>query len=202
MGMTAMTMKRMQGRGFSLLEVMVALAILAGALTAISVSIGLSVRSSTHARLISQATFLCRQRLVELEDGFVVNGFTDDAGGKEESGAFDDPGLKRFRWAYRIERVRLPNTDELQSAATRLLQDRQQIGAGSSGSSSGSSSGGSNAGMNTGMMGGLLGPVKDTLEQGIRKVTVQVLWNEPGHPEQSVQVVAFYTDMRRMPFLQ
>jgi general secretion pathway protein I len=194
----------MRRRGFSLLEVMVALAILAGALTAISVSIGLSVRSSTHARLISQATFLCRQRLVELEDGFVVNGFTDDAGVKEEGGVFDDPGLKRFRWAYRIERVRLPSTDQLQSAATRLLQNRQQIGApGAPGSSPGSSSSGSsNSGLNTGMMGSLLGPVKDTLEQGIRKVTVQVLWTEPGQPEQSVQVVAFYTDMRRMPFIQ
>ena len=37
------------------------------------------------------------------------------------------------------------------------------------------------------------------LEQGIRRVSVRVLWDEPGLPNQMVEVVTFYTDMRRIP---
>ena len=48
-------------------------------------------------------------------------------------------------------------------------------------------------------MGGLLGPVKEMLEQGIRRVTVRVWWDEPALPDQKVEVVTFYTDMRRIP---
>jgi hypothetical protein len=37
------------------------------------------------------------------------------------------------------------------------------------------------------------------LEQGIRKVTVRVKWDEPGLPDQQVEVVAFFTDVRKAP---
>jgi len=45
----------------------------------------------------------------------------------------------------------------------------------------------------------MLGPVKEMLEQGIRRVTVKVLWDEPGLPDQQVEVVAFFTDVRKAP---
>jgi prepilin-type N-terminal cleavage/methylation domain-containing protein len=185
---------RGRGAGFTLLEIMVAMTILAGALLGLTAAVSRSVASSNHARLMTQATFLCRQQLVQLEDGFIADGFTDDSFKKEETGQFDDPTLKRFRWARTIEKIRLPSVDQIQSAATKALSDRQQIGAESK-----SGDGKSQSPLNTGAIGGMLGPVKDMLENGIRRVSVKVLWDEPGRPDQMVEVVAFYTDMRRIP---
>jgi hypothetical protein len=45
----------------------------------------------------------------------------------------------------------------------------------------------------------MIGPVKEMLEQGIRRVTVRISWEEPGMGPQKVEVVTFYTDMRRVP---
>ncbi len=41
------------------------------------------------------------------------------------------------------------------------------------------------------------GIIKDVLEQGIRRITVQVLWYE-GHKQYDVSVVAYYTDVRKV----
>ncbi len=183
--------------GFSLLEVMIAMAILAGALLGLSLSISRSVAASNHARLMTQATFLCRQVIVELEQDFIVNGFTDDAIAKEEKDKeFEDKALSRFRYSYRIEKILLPSVDKIQSAATKLLQDKQTTG-GESKPSGGSD--GSLNGANPAMVGDFLGPVKQTLENAIRRVTVSVNWVEGGRPLQSVEVVTYYTDMRRIP---
>ena len=86
------------GGGFTLLEVMVAMTILAGALLGITLALSRSVAASQHARFMTQASFLCRQQLVQMEDKFIVDGFTDDSFTKEDKGAFEDPAFKRFRW--------------------------------------------------------------------------------------------------------
>lgn len=204
-----MTLKRKAGeRGFSLLEVMVAVAILSIALSGLTVTLSRAVRAANHARLMTTATFLCRQKLVETEDKFVVDGFTDEAGIKEETGDFKDQiyqnaNYGRYTWSRTIERIRLPAAADMQSAATKLLQDRQQIAGGDSSSTPPPSSpGGGGASSLTGGLGNMLGPVKEMLEQGIRRVTVRVMWYEPGPGDQRVEVVSFYTDMRRIPVTQ
>lgn len=187
--------------GFTLLEVMIAVSILAISLMGLSLSVSRSLRASQHARLMTQATFLVRQQLGDLENNFIVDGFTDDSGIKEDKGDFPDPAFKNFRWMRTVEKIRLPSQDQIQAAATKLIQDKQQIGskaASSSGAAAPSAAGGLGGAGGSGM-GGLLGPVKDMLEQGIRRVSVRVLWDEPGLPNQMVEVVTFYTDMRRIP---
>jgi general secretion pathway protein I len=189
-------------KGFTLLEVMIAIAILAGALTTLIVAVSRSVQAASHARFMSSATYLCRQQLVELEDKFIVDGFTDDAGVVEEKGEFDEPAFKRFRWTRTIEKITLPTVDEIQTAATKALQDKQQIASQAQSAMPGGiggDSGGSQSGFGPQAMQGMLGPVKEMLEQGIRRVTIRVLWDEPGRRDQQVEVVAFYTDPRRLP---
>ena len=183
--------------GFTLVEVMLAMAILAGVLTGLTLTVTRAVRVASHARYMTTATFLCRQKLVELEDKFIVEGFTDEAGIKEEHGDYKEDEFRRYSWSRTIERIRLPEASDIQSAATRLLQDKQQIaGKALGGGSSPQSGSGPNLGSN---IGGMIGPVKEMLEQGIRRVTVRILWEEPGLGEQKVEVVTFYTDMRRVP---
>jgi len=200
-------MSRRRERGFSLLEVVVAMAILSGALTGLTLTLGRAVRAANHARLMTTATFLCRAKLGEIEDQFVTDGFTDEAGLSEKHGDFKDglykdPTFTRYQWSYTVEKIRLPNASDIQAAAGKLIEQRQQLsgGAGSSTSSSSSSSG-AGANLSSGL-GNMLGPVKEMLEQGIRRVTVRVFWDEPGAPEQKVEVVTFYTDMRRIPVTQ
>lgn len=188
---------RRQQAGFTLLEVMIAMAILAVSLTALTLALTRSMRASQHARMMTQATFLCRKLLVEQENDFITEGFKDDVAVKEEKGEFEDKAFSRFRWTRTTEKIRLPSADQIQSAATKMLQDKQSA-AGSSTSGSAASKGGSGGNLTSGM-GGLLGPVKEMLEQGIRRVTVRVWWDEPTMPEQKVEVVTFYTDMRRIP---
>ncbi len=196
----------MRRRGFSLLEVMVAIAILAGSLVALTVAISRSVQASAHARMMTVATSLCRMQLTETEEKFIVDGFTDDAFSVEEKGDFEDPQFKRFHWTRTIDKIQLPTVDEIQTAATKKLQDTQtQAGQGTSsipglsGTGGSGGSGGAGGALGGGALGAVLGPVKEMLEQGIRRVTVRVLWDEPGRPGQQVEVVAFYTDPRRIP---
>lgn len=190
--------------GFSLLEVMIAMAILSGALTGLTLTLGRAVRAANHARLMTTATFLCRAKLVELEDKFIIDGFTDEVGSAEKHGDFKegpykDDAFKRYQWTTMTEKIRLPNAQDMQAAATKLIQDRQQAGSGSSSTPAAPSSSSTAAGGGLGSsMGSMLGPVKEMLEQGIRRVTVRVSWDEPGAPDQRVEVVAFYTDMRRL----
>jgi general secretion pathway protein I len=188
-------MRRKQA-GFTLLEVMIAMAILAVSLVSLYLTTGRAIRVSMHARAMTQATFLCRQKMSEIQNEFVTEGFKDDAGVKEDRGDFQDPAFKQFRYVTIIEKIRLPATDQMQSAATKLLQDKQSAASKNKPASATSSS---SSGKLGGSMGGFLGPVKDMLEQGIRRVTVRIEWDEPGLPDQRIEVVAFFTDVRKAP---
>ncbi len=108
--------------GFTLLEVMIAVSILAISLMGLSLSVSRSLRASQHARLMTQATFLVRQQLGDLENNFIVDGFTDDSGIKEDKGDFPDPAFKNFRWMRTVEKIRLPSQDQPLSRAAEWEQ--------------------------------------------------------------------------------
>ncbi len=187
---------RTKQAGFTLLEVMIAMSILAVSLVSLYITTGRAIRVSHHARAMTQATFLCRQKMAEIQNEFITEGFKDEAGAKEDRGDFQEPAFKQFRYITIIEKIRLPATDQMQSAATKLIQDKQSAANKNKPSTSSSSSGNGNLG---GSMSNFLGPVKDMLEQGIRRVTVRIQWDEPGLPDQQVEVVAFFTDVRKAP---
>src|SRR5687767_8971268 len=114
-----------RARGFTLLEMMIAMDILAGALTWLVVGVSGSIRSENHAKLIATATFLARGRMVELEDELYEKGFSDFE--KEESGAFEAKGFSRFKWKYVVDKVELPSSEQMQTVVTKAQQARQQI---------------------------------------------------------------------------
>ena len=68
---------RPRARGFTLLEVMVAVAILGLGLTAIlSAQFG-AVKGATHARYMSQATGLARCKMAEVEEQLAIDGYQE-----------------------------------------------------------------------------------------------------------------------------
>lgn len=88
------------GRGFTLLEVMVALAILATSLLALSDVVGGALRSEVRARNLEVATLLARAKMAALEDRYEWKGFA--ASDESDDGTFDEEGHPEVRWKVQV----------------------------------------------------------------------------------------------------
>ena len=112
-------------RGFTLLEIMVAVAILAATLVVLLQIVTNNVRATNHAKLTTAATFLARTKMSDIEDYILYKGFTSES--ETGKGTFKDEGYPQFRWDSTIERIELPTdmTQKTQDAATRQDQGRQ-----------------------------------------------------------------------------
>jgi prepilin-type N-terminal cleavage/methylation domain-containing protein len=91
----------MNRRGLSLLEVMLALAILGGALTAIGMLVRLGSRAAVESREMTQAQLLCESKLAELTAGLLPV----EPGGPWQ---FDLPEQAEWVYFVDIEPVPLP----------------------------------------------------------------------------------------------
>jgi prepilin-type N-terminal cleavage/methylation domain-containing protein len=183
-----MTGRRTGRSGFTLLEIMVALAILSSTLVVLIQVITNNIRATNHSKLTTAATFLARGKMIDIEDLIYENGFTDD--NETEKGTFQDQGFAAFRWEAAIERVELP-TDAAQKAQD-AASDKTQSGQTSKDPMSAL----------TGMMGGLmssfLDPIRLGLQESVRRVTVKVTWDETSRPNQTLEVVSFLTDPAKL----
>ncbi len=170
--------------GFSLLEILLSLAILAMALVVLSRIVTGNVVAANHARLTTAATFLARSRISMMEQSLLEYGFSEMDG--EDSGTFTEEGYPRFRWYSYVERIELP-ADAAQNVQQKASQQTL-----------------SNNPMEvlSGFMGGfmttLMEPIRLGLQESVRKLTVRVMWDEPGKPEQFFEVVTFLTDPSRL----
>lgn len=100
--MTATLPGRRRGAGFTLLEVMVALAILSMGLMALSDVVGGALRNHVRASQLDVATLLARGKMAELEDRFELKGFSDFD--QQEEGTFEKEGHPEIRWAMQVIR--------------------------------------------------------------------------------------------------
>jgi general secretion pathway protein I len=90
----------MKRRAFTLLEVMVALSILAFALVSVSEIVSGALRSQVLARDLEVATLLARGKMAELTEKYERVGFK--LGGEEDDGTFDEEGHPGFKWAAKV----------------------------------------------------------------------------------------------------
>jgi general secretion pathway protein I len=170
--------------GFTLLEVMVALAILASTLVVLLQIITNNIRATNHAKLTTAATLLARAKMTDIEDGVLENGFSTDT--ETAKGTFRDQGYSDFRWDSSIERIELP-TDMKQLAEVQATDDSK-----------------SKDPMQalTGMVGGLMStfmePIRVGLEESVRRVTLTITWNEVGRRDQTLQIVTYLTDSSKL----
>lgn len=157
-------------RAFSLLEVMVAVALLALGLVLLLQVQARSIQLAQDARFITVATMLARGKLYDCQQDLLKKGFS--IGDYDEEGKFDDEGFPTFYWechAYQPE-LPVPDATEIASGASAASEATNATGAAP------------NPGEEMGM--GFLAPVlsqmSGVLGDSIRELVVIVRWQDGG----------------------
>lgn len=153
--------------GFSLLEIMIALSILATSVMSLMAAQGGSFRASERAERITGATFLARAKMTEMEMEFekdlAKNKFPDD--NVEKEGTFDEP-YEDYRWKYTIKKVEIPVVNA----------------EGGEEASSGEEEGEEAAGTNT-LVASYLKNVMEQISKSVRQVQLTIFWGDPELPQ-------------------
>ena len=203
----------MTQRGFTLLEVLVAIAILGLGLTVIlSSQVGL-FSSAQRAETLSVATNLARCKMSEEEVELLTKGYPL-VESHDEGECCEDEDSRGFRCEWKVERVELPQPQELSGGdgglgdqgglgALGALATVQQTNGAALGTDGGigglasllsnAAAGGGTQGMAPLVMSLVYPDLKPMLEASIRKVTVKVLWKE-GSKERSFDLVQYVTN--------
>jgi prepilin-type N-terminal cleavage/methylation domain-containing protein len=179
--------RRAPGAGFTLLEVMIAVAILSMTLVVLLEIVTNNLRATKHAKLTTAATLLAGGKMIDLEDQVLENGFSNTD--ETANGTFKEQGHGEIAWDSAIERVELP-VDAIQKQKDEA-HDKQNDQDSANPMS-----------MLTGFLGGMMSsfiePVRLGLQESVRRVTVHVTWQESGRPDQSIEVVEYLTDPSKL----
>jgi general secretion pathway protein I len=203
----------MSRRAFTLLEVVVALAILALSLMAIFNINSNAVSSHVYAKKLTVATLLARGKMIDLEQKLYDEGL--NAEDDEDAGDFSDEGWPSFKWRAR---VLVPKTnglspEQLFGALFNLPLSGDSAGAGTvgllgalfgAGGNGNAAAAGLPPGAQPGQGGaagllGALGPMAgvaqaqftqmvDQLQRSVREVHLTVTWKE-GKITESIDLV-------------
>ncbi|WP_242339620.1 MULTISPECIES: prepilin-type N-terminal cleavage/methylation domain-containing protein [Anaeromyxobacter] len=181
--------RRAARRGFTLLEVMIALAILAAALLTVSEIVGGSLRNHVRARQLEVATLLARGKMVELESEYERKGFRDFDESAE--GTFEDAGHPEVRWSTEVVKPQVELSAErilqMLTGGEGALEDLLAAAAPQAGKG-GPKTVGPGAGA---LAQGLQAPITQLGEQikkGVREVRLKVAWKD-GKRDESFTVV-------------
>jgi general secretion pathway protein I len=117
-------------RGFTLLEVMIALALLGFALTVLIKSAAGNIFNAQQAHMMGVATDLARAKMYEIEEKLLKDGFSDTEQ-HEEDQAFTDEGWPQIKYSYKVIEVELPSWDALQALAKGEASKSGSAGSGS-----------------------------------------------------------------------
>jgi general secretion pathway protein I len=128
-------------RGFTLIEVMFALALLGLALVVLIKSSSSSIFNAEQAQMLGVATDLGRGEMYEIEETLLKDGFSDTDQSQDDFKGFDEQGWPQIKYSYKIEAVEMPSFDQLQALATGHGSAAAAAGAGSSALGSGLGSG-------------------------------------------------------------
>jgi general secretion pathway protein I len=215
-----MSARETGGKGFTLLEVMVAVSILGlGLVTLLTAQTGL-FSSSRRAATMSEAIGLARCKMSEIEEHLLREGYQLTAEEEEGPCCEDEDSALRCKWT--IESVTLPELgtmggdagtgdsmggmtleglgsakDDLAqgdtAGAVSSIQDMMGSGVAAGGPSMG-------AGALAPLAMGMIYPqLKAMLEASIRKVTVRVIWLE-GKTERDITVSQYVTNPQQGGF--
>ena len=166
----------MRARGFSLLEVVIALAILAISLTVLLETQIASITNAGRSRDLSIATMLARSKLIDIEQQLFHDGFK--ASTEEDGGNFSDIGYPEIAWKSRVIEVEL-NMQALSSLCgtfgARAEAKAQKLTGGD-----GPPGTGDCESMLSGF-GSILGSFTDEMARSMRLLDLNLTWPEGKH---------------------
>ncbi len=173
-------------RGFTLLEVMISLAILSVALCAvIGVNIGAMAISGKSKGIIIAAS-LARSKMFDLEEELRIKGFPDFD--EQLDGDFDAEGHPEYKWVAQVIKIKLPEYSAPQDIASVAQQNQ--------GSSSLGIAPTTISPEMSAAMAGLPMFIKQ-IENAIREVKVTVIWLEQ-EKEQNLTVTTHFVNIPGM----
>lgn len=186
--------------GFTLLEVLVALAILGLALMAIFDLNSGALSNHAYTKRLTVATLLARSKMTDLEQELFDKGFQADD--DEQSGDFSDEGWPSYKWRARILAPRTSGVDPQQFMAALFnlpldgsgtgLSALFGSGKGGGGAPGGAAGAGGMAAMAAGPLAGMMGQqmqqMLDQVGKSVREVHLTVSWKD-GKNVENVDVV-------------
>lgn len=218
-------MRRTRPRGFTLVEVMLALAILGLGLVILVRSVAGNITAAQDSFYMGIATDLARGKMLDVEEDLLQEGFQETE--QEDEGDFSEEGWDNIKWKVKIEPVELPSFDVLMGLAKGQGGEGQGSGSGS-GEGSGEGEGESQIDkFQSSALGGMLGMlgmggggggsgsgaasqqatagflqsqytlVQQVLKQAIRKITLEIHYDTGIHKE-SFKVILYVTDAAGM----
>jgi general secretion pathway protein I len=182
-------------RGFTLLEVMIAVAILAIALTAIFASEAGAIRAAARARWMTTGTLLARCKMAEIEEQMMREGLPAvSATGTDE--CCEEGTVEGFECEWEVSRIVLPDAALAEDGSGTETEEGAE-GANTEGATPTSvedvmgmmGSGGGDL-MSQLAMQYAFPVIKPQIEEQVRRARVTVRWHE-GSEEQSFDVVQF-----------
>ena len=194
-------MKRREGeQGFTLVETMIALAILAIGLGMLLRSTASNIFAAQRAQMMTAAINLTRGKMYDIEETLLVDGFQEMD--QTEEGNFSEEGWPQIEWKAEIVKIELPDMSTLQGmtgeAGAEGAEGESAAGAPAAGGLLGGMLGGvggtdPNSAAGAGIMGTYYTMISNVLKEAIRKVTLTVTWNIAGDTETMV-VTCYFTD--------
>ncbi|HET7753877.1 MAG TPA: prepilin-type N-terminal cleavage/methylation domain-containing protein [Anaeromyxobacteraceae bacterium] len=174
--------------GFTLLEVMVALGLLASALMALAELSGQALRNHAYARDLSAATLLARGKMVELEQKYEDQGFRDFD--ERDEGDFADQGRPGFKWQVDLKKPQtelsadgilaaLTGSGDATDAMSKLLGSATVPGSGGSATVQSPI-----AGLATGLLQTQVTAFGETLKKSLREMRLTVSWRDGKVPRE------------------
>jgi general secretion pathway protein I len=171
-------------RGFTLLEVMVAMAIMALGFSVLSEAHARAALATIDARNVTMGTILARGKMLDVEFELKKDGFGDYD--KVIEGDFSKEGQAEYKWIATARKIEIP-VGKLGQDAPDLMN---MMGGGKTGSSSpagggasptgGAAGPGGAGGMNMSMLTPILQTASDVIARSVREVTLEVRFPEGG----------------------
>lgn len=104
--------RRDQSGGFTLLEVLIALAILAASMTVLMGTMANSNQQAVYANRLTRVSQLARSKMIDLEYEIMREGMTENI--ESRRGDFGDEGFDDIEWEAEIQPIEIPEKVEEQ----------------------------------------------------------------------------------------
>jgi prepilin-type N-terminal cleavage/methylation domain-containing protein len=191
MKVSILPLSKSLSKGFTLLEVLIAMAILAFAFAALLGHQSVAIQSSDYSNRVSQASFLLQSKLLDVKHKILTESI--DLYDQCDSGDFKSDGFRgkqnRYRWKVCTFKIEMQEGagEQLTERFASLLMGFSGEGMSALGGGGGLGGGMGNNGMGNGMekaMGqiamatGMIPRFLQQLEDQIRKVRIQVSWKD------------------------